>query len=307
MVLSCGQSIVHEHKLKGRPKMKYGTLYSYWGNEWNCDYLETAKKVADIGFDILEIGAGHLLAMSDTELRELKALSKDLGLTITSNIGPGKDKDVASADALTRKAGIEYLSAIMAAMDKIDSRSLVGVQYTYWPNDFTDLDKRAIWARGVESVKTLGKAAEKYNIEMCLEVVNRFETHILNTCEEAMTFCSEVDNRNVKILLDTYHMNMEEDSIPEAIRLAGTMLGHLHVGEGNRKLPGEGALPWKEIGKALKDINYNKGVVMEPFYYSGGAVGRDIHVWRDLSKAAGVDEMNRRIAASLQFIKTQFE
>jgi len=287
--------------------MKFGTLYSYWGNEWNCDYLETAKKVANIGFDILEIGAGHLLDMSDTELGDLKALSKDLGLTITSNIGPGKDKDVASADAQTRQDGIKFLSDIMTAMDKIDSRALVGVQYTYWPNDFTDLDKSAIWARGVESVKTLGKVAELYNIDMCLEVVNRFETHIMNTCEEAITFCNEVDNKNVKILLDTYHMNMEEDSIPEAIRLAGAMLGHLHVGEGNRKLPGEGSLPWKEIGKALKDIHFNKGVVMEPFYYAGGAVGRDIHVWRDLSKGAGVDEMNRKIAASLQFIKKQFE
>lgn len=287
--------------------MKFGTLYSYWGNEWNCDYLETAKKVANIGFDILEIGAGHLLNMSDTELGDLKAISKDLGLTITSNIGPSKDKDVASADAQTRESGIQFLSDIMTAMDKIDSRALVGVQYTYWPNDFTDLNKSAIWARGVESVKTLGKVAEMYNIDMCLEVVNRFETHIMNTCEEAIAFCNEVDNKNVKILLDTYHMNMEEDSIPEAIRLAGTMLGHLHVGEGNRKLPGEGSLPWKEIGKALKDIHFNKGVVMEPFYYAGGAVGKDIHVWRDLSKGAGVDEMNRKIAASLHFIKNQFE
>jgi len=287
--------------------MKFGTLYSYWGNEWNCDYLETSKKVANIGFDILEIGAGHLLSMSDTELGDLKALSKDLGLTITSNIGPSKDKDVASADTQTREDGIKFLSNIMTAMDKIDSRALVGVQYTYWPNDFTDLDKSAIWARGVESVKTLGKVAELYNIDMCLEVVNRFETHIMNTCEEAIAFCNEVDNRNVKILLDTYHMNMEEDSIPEAIRLAGAMLGHLHVGEGNRKLPGEGSLPWKEIGNALKDNHYDKGVVMEPFYYTGGAVGRDIHVWRDLSKGASIDEMNRKITASLHFIKNQFE
>ena len=286
--------------------MKFGTLYSYWGNEWACNYIETAKKAAGLGFDILEVGAGHLLTMSDKELADLKSVSKELGLTLTSNIGPAKDKDVAAADLETRKAGIQFLSDIMKAMDKVDSRSLVGVQYTYWPNDFTDLDKKAIWARGVESVKELGKVAGIYGIEMCLEVVNRFETHILNTCEEALAFCKEVDSKNVNILLDTFHMNIEEDNIADAFRLAGDMLGHVHVGEGNRKLPGEGSLPWKEIGQALKDIGYNKGVVMEPFYFTGGQVGKDINVWRDLSRGASIEEMDRKIAASLQFLKKNF-
>jgi len=286
--------------------MKFGTLYSYWGNEWSCEYIETAKRVAGLGFDILEVGAGHLLAMSDQELAGLKSVSKDLGLTLTSNIGPAKSKDVAAADAEIRVAGIRFLSDIMTAMDKIDSRSLVGVQYTYWPNDFTDLDKKAIWARGVESVKELGKVAESYGIEMCMEVVNRFETHILNTCEEGLAFCKEVDNKNVNILLDTFHMNIEEDNIADAFRLAGDMLGHVHVGEGNRKLPGEGSLPWKEIGQALRDIGYSKGVVMEPFYYTGGQVGKDIKVWRDLSEGADAAEMDRKIAASLQFLKKNF-
>ncbi len=287
--------------------MKFGTLYSYWGNEWTCDYFQTARKVADLGFDILEVGAGHLIYMSDNDLASLKALSKELGLTITSNIGPAKDKDVAAADPEIRKAGIEFLSDIMKAMDKLDSRTLVGVQYTYWPNDFSDLDKPAIWARGVESVKQLGRVAEFYNIEMCLEVVNRFETHIMNTCKEGIDFCKEVDNKNVKILLDTFHMNIEEDNIPDAIRFAGDKLGHLHVGEGNRKLPGEGSLPWSEIGKALRDIGFDRGVVMEPFYYQGGQVGKDIKVWRDLSEGASVEEMDRKIASSLRLLRSQFE
>jgi len=292
---------------KGGQDMKFGTLYSYWGNEWRCDYFETAKKVASLGFDILEVGAGHLIDMSDNELADLRKLSKDLGLTITSNIGPAKDKDVASKDPEIRKAGIKFLSDIMKAMDKLDSRTLVGVMYTFWPNDFSDLDKPAIWARGVESVKELGKVAESLNIDMCLEVVNRFETHILNTCKEALQFCEEVDNKNVKILLDTFHMNIEEDNISDAIRLAGDKLGHLHVGEGNRKLPGEGSLPWGEMGQALRDIGYDRGVVMEPFYYKGGQVGKDIKVWRDLSEGATVEEMDKKIATSLKFLRSQFE
>lgn len=286
--------------------MEFGVLYSYWGNEWKCDYIETAKKIRKAGFDIMEVGAGHLLEMSTRELDELKSACDRLGLNVTANIGPPKDKDVASRNPDTRKAGVRFLSEIMEKMNYIGSKRIVGVMYTYWPSDFSDLDKEAMWARGVESVRELGATAEKFGVEMCLEVVNRFETTVLNTCEEGLRFCREVGMPSVKLLLDTFHMNIEEDNIPEAIRQAGGYLGQLHVGEGNRKLPGQGSLPWAEIGKALRDINFEGGVVMEPFTLQGGQVGKDIKVWRDLSNGASEAEMSRELAESLKFLKEQF-
>ncbi len=286
--------------------MKFGTLYAYWTHEWHGDYPYFAKKVKELGFDILEISAGELLTMTDEEIDRLRDLAKELGITITSNIGPGKDKDVASKDPAVRQAGIRFLCDIMKRMDRLDSRALVGVLYTYWPNDFTDLDKPAIWARGVESVKEMAKTAENYGIDMCLEVVNRFETHILNTAEEGLRFCEQVDSPNVKLLLDTFHMNIEEDNIADAIRLAGNRLGHLHVGEGNRKLPGMGSLPWHEIGSALREIGYDAGVVMEPFMMQGGKVGEDIKVWRDLSGGERTEIMDRQIAESVKYLRQCF-
>ncbi|MBE7030845.1 MAG: sugar phosphate isomerase/epimerase [Ruminococcaceae bacterium] len=286
--------------------MKFGTLYAYWTREWTGDYKYFAKKVSDIGFDILEISAGDLLAMTDAEVDELKAISKGLGIEITSNIGPAKKYDVASSDKHVREAGIKFLSDIMKKMDRLDSRAIVGVMYTYWPNDFTDLDKDAAWSRGVESVKRLGKIASALGIDYCLEVVNRYETHILNTAEEGVRYCKDVDCDSVKLLLDTFHMNIEEDNLAKAIRTAGSYLGHVHVGEGNRKLPGEGHLPWKEIGAALNEIGFAKGVVMEPFVTMGGKVGEDIKVWRDLSGGTTAEKMDEDIKKSLQFLKSTF-
>jgi len=283
--------------------MKFGTLFAYWTDEWHGDYRFFAKKVKDLGFDILEISAGDLLTMPDSELIDLKALSKDLGIDISSNIGPPKDKDIGSKDPAVRKAGIEFLTNIMNQMDKLDSRALVGVLYTYWPCEFDDLDKPAIWARGVESVKELGKVAGDLGIDYCLEVVNRYETNILNTCEEAVQFCKEVDMDSVKMLLDTFHMNIEEDNIADAFRASEGYLGHVHIGEGNRNLPGQGSLPWDEIGKALRDINFNGGVVMEPFVKTGGKVGEDIKVWRDISRGADEATMDKNIRESLVFLK----
>lgn len=286
--------------------MKFGTLYAYWTSEWHGNYREFAKRIKDIGFDMLEISAGDLLKISDHEIDELKAVAKDLGIAISSNIGPPKDKDVASKDPTIREAGRTFLTDIMKKMDRLDSRVLAGVIYTYWPGEFDDLDKPGIWARGVESVKILGKVAEDLGIDYCLEVVNRFETHILNTCEEGLQFCNDVGLKNVKLLLDTFHMNIEEDNIPNAFRMAGSHLGHVHVGEGNRNLPGKGSLPWKEIGQALRDINFEKGVVMEPFVKMGGKVGEDIKVWRDISRGADMKKMNADIRESLMFLRNEF-
>ena len=287
--------------------MKFGVLYSYWGNEWRCDYIETAGKIQKEGFDIMEVGAGHLLEMSDLQLLELKNTCSELGLQITANIGPAKEKDVASKDPSVREAGISYLTDIMKNMVKIGAKKIVGVMYTYWPNDFSDLNKDEIWSRGVESVGKMAKTAEELGIEMCLEVVNRFETHILNTCEEGVKFCREVGSPNVKLLLDTFHMNIEEDNIAKAVRCAGNYMGELHVGEGNRKLPGQGALPWREIGKALQEIGYEGSVVMEPFVKMGGQIGKDIKVWRDLSNGADEERLSRELADSLVFLKSKFK
>ena len=286
--------------------MKFGTLYAYWTHEWHGDYLVYAKKVKDLGFDILEISAGDLLEMSDAQLIELKNVCRDLDISITSNIGPAKDKDVASKDPQIRENGINFLSNIMEKMDILDSRILAGVIYTCWPSQFDDLDKPAMWDRSVKSVKQLAKVANSYGIDYCLEVVNRFETTLLNTVDEALVYCKEIDNPSVKLLLDTFHMNIEEDNIPDAIRKAEGLLGHLHVGEGNRNLPGKGSLPWAEIGKALNDINYQAGVVMEPFVQEGGQVGTDIKVWRNLAQNLDDETMNQNIADSLKFLKSKF-
>jgi len=78
-------------------------------------------------------------------------------------------------------------------------------------------------------------------------------------------------------------MNIEEDSIGGAIRQAGSLLGHFHTGECNRRCPGKGRTPWREIAEALKDIHYQGAAVMEPFVRMGGQVGSDIKIWRDIS------------------------
>lgn len=287
--------------------MKFGTLYSYWGTEWKCNYEETMKKVADIGFDILEVGADHIYHMSRQELEKMDADARNYGLTLTVNSGPAKEYDLASKDPAVRANGIHYLNTILQHMKTIHSATLAGAVYSFWPTDFADTDKEALWERSIESLKEVSKTAEELDIEIALEVLNRNETCILCDCKEAIEYCGLVGSGKVNLLLDTYHMNIEEDSMTEAIRLAGGLLGHFHVGECNRKLPGmNNSLPWALIGQALRDINYQKGVVIEPFLLKGGAVGHDLRVWRDLSGQADQEMMDQYIRDSLKFLRKNF-
>ena len=286
--------------------MKFGTLYSYWGTKWQCDYLKTLKRVSDIGFDILEMGAPHLLEMSDYELSELRRAAKDMDMVLTANIGPAKDKDLASPDPDIRKAGVNYLIDILKAMEKVGSKSLVGAMYSYWPCQFEITVKEAAWERSIEGMKEVAEAAESLGIECCQEVLNRYETYIITDCREGLEYCRRVGSENVNLLLDTFHMNIEEDDMVEAILLAGDRLGHFHVGENNRRLPGKGGMPWYQIGSALRAIGYDKNVVMEPFVRSGGGVGSDIKVWRDLSKGADEQRLDLGAAASVAYLRNVF-
>lgn len=288
--------------------MKFGCNCSFWQNSWGfsiSQYLAMMEKFAQIGFDVLEISADHLYHMSDSDISQLKAQGEKCGILFSINSGPAKEYDLTSPDESTRKNGIAYFAKIFANMDKLNTRILIGSIYSFWPTDFVGSDKKPeYWERSIESLKVVGDEAAKYGITIALEVLNRNESFILNDCAEAKEFCKRIGRSNVKILLDSNHMNIEEDNMFDTIRSAGDLLAHVHVGESNRKLPGmTNSINWPEFGKALRDVNYQGYVVMEPFLLAGGEVGRDCRVFRDLSGGASPEKMTQYITDSLHYLK----
>lgn len=157
-------------------------------------------------------------------------------------------------------------------------------------------------------VVSKGHAGPAVFATLAVEVVNRYESSLVNTAEEAVKYVDEVGSPNCKILLDTYHMNIEEDSFAGAIKLVGNRLGHFHVGESNRRPPCEnGKMPWNEITNALKEIDYQGAIVMEPFIKMGGEVGRDIKVWRDISEGASESEMEQLLADAAMMLRKKMQ
>lgn len=282
--------------------MKFGIYYAYWEQEWVGDFKRYIEKVAKLGFDILEIAAHQITTYSDRQIEEIRAASKANGIILTAGIGPTADRNLSSADPAVRERGRKFFTETLTQIARLDVKSIGGALHSYWPVDYSKpVDKPGDWQRGVEGIRDISKVAADLGITLCIEVLNRFENYVLNTAAEGVAFVKQVGRPNVKVMLDTFHMNIEEDSIGGAIRTAGPLLGHLHTGECNRRVPGRGRMPWREIGEALRDIGYDGNVVMEPFVRTGGAVGGDIRVWRDLSDKADEDKLDREAMESLRF------
>ena len=283
---------------------KIGIFMNFWVKNWDADHVKYIKKVSGLGFDILEFQAQALLDMDKSRMDEIRQAAKDNGIELTYSLGLNPKYDVASPDAKVREGGIEYLKRIVERIGYMEGKLLSGVNYAGWGSpDYIVDDKSEIVKHSIESVRQVIKTAEDYDVTYCVEVVNRFEGIVMNTAKEAIEYVKQIDSDKIGILLDTYHMNIEEGSIGDAIRSVGGYLKNFHTGENNRVVPGKGHLDWDEIFGALHDIDYQGRIVSEPFVQMGGEVGRDIKVWRDLVEDPSEELLDEESRFLLNFEK----
>lgn len=283
---------------------KIGIYYAYWEKEWEADYCYYIDKVKRLGFDVLELAAGSLPDMSASQRKEIARSAREAGIDLTYCIGLPAEYDLANEEASVRKNGVSYVNRMMECINEMGGDTLGGILYSCWPGPVVTYDEK-MYARerSIASVKETACKAESLGIQYCLEIVNRFEQYLLNTAAEGMDFLNEVGSPNVKLLLDSFHMNIEEDSFYEAITNAGNRLGHFHIGECNRKTPGKGRMNWDEIIRGLKHIHYQGKIVMEPFIRPGGQVGKDIRIYRDQSAGASENQMDSMASEALMFMR----
>ena len=282
-----------------------GIYYAFWEQEWTADYLRYIRKAERLGFDVLELAAGALPDMTAARRADIARAARDAGVELTYCIGLPAAYDMASEDERVRRGAMEYVKRLLGCVGEMGGRILGGILYGSWPcvpaQPLTD--KSPWWNRSVESVRAIAPAAQAEGVTCCMEVVNRFEQFLLNTAAEGRRFVDEVGSPNVRLLLDAFHMNIEEDCMGDALRQSAGYIGHLHIGEANRRVPGRGHMPWNDVMDGLRDAGYTGRVVMEPFLRMGGTVGRDIKVWRDLSDGGDEAYLDREAAFALSFIR----
>ena len=282
---------------------KIGINCAYWYKDWDIDFSYYALKASNLDFDVFEIDSNAVMNISSMARQNLKELVKKKDLEMTFGMGLPNKYDISVADESIRKRGIDYLKRIIEMVSTMGGKKLSGVLYAAWNPVLpeVDFDKVAFTERSIESMKKVIKTAEDFGVYCNVEGVNRFEQFMINTCDEAIEYVEKVNSPNLKIHLDTFHMNIEEDNIEDAIVKAGNLLGHLHIGENNRNLPGQGGhIPWDEVVHGIKKINYEGDIIMEPFIIPGGEVARDVKVWRNMRIGIDFDEKAKE---ALTFIR----
>lgn len=287
-------------------QMKIGIYFAYWEHEWAGDYHAYIDRTADLGFDVLELSCAGLPG-TDDELRSLAWHARDRGLTLTAGYGPAGDADLSSPEAATVQRGLDRFAELFRKLELLNIGVIGGGLYSYWPVDYSQpFDKQRRWDTSVRNIRRAAAVAADHGVTLCMETLNRFEGYLINTAAECRRFVLETGCSNVGIMLDTFHMNIEEDSFRDAIICSGGLLKHVHLGEANRRVPGKGRLPWREIGAALNEIHYDGACVMEPFVMPGGTIGREIRVWRELEEDTSPRALDRDARQSLGFVRAAF-
>lgn len=243
------------------------------------------SRMKELGFDFVELLVPE--PDDDLDLKETRRALQDAGLDVVLAARVNLQRSIASADAGCRKGGIDYLRRCVDVADDLGAKIIGGPLYGEPlvfagrpPFPWSDDEIRQRADRTVEGLAAVAPVAESTGCIFALEALNRFETDIVSTTAQAIAVTDAVDSPGLGIVLDTFHMAMEERSIPDAIRAAGARVVHFQANENHRGFPGTGHLDWPAIMKALADIGYTGPVSLEPFRRADERVGLPIAHWR---------------------------
>ncbi len=265
--------------------MKFGVNAWVWVSPCSTDELAAlAPKVKQMGFDILEI---PIEGTFDLDYEIGAQILKDNGLQGSMCAAMGPDRDLIHNDGKIRENGMIYIRHCIEAAHTMGITNIVGPIYSsvgrVWqqPADERAQDLDLL-------VKNLGElsayAADK-GVVLCIEPLNRFETSFINLASQAIEVIDRVNSPSCKIMLDTFHMNIEEKSLGNAIRLTGSRLAHFHACENDRGAPGSGNVTWPDVAQALKDIHYDGPVVIESFTSKVKSIARAAAIWRSFESS----------------------
>jgi D-psicose/D-tagatose/L-ribulose 3-epimerase len=263
--------------------MKFGVNTWVWTAPLTTDALEEIlPKVADAGFGQIEF---PLEGIGDFDYDRARELAEENGLDVSACVAMGPDRDLVHPDPAIRAIGMDYLRQAIDATARVGGTNLVGPIYSSVGRKWkaTPEERAADLDTLVTALKELSAYAADKGVVLGIEPLNRFETSFINTHGQVIEVVDRVDSPACRIMLDTFHMNIEEQSLGEAIRATGDRLAHLHACENDRGAPGSGHVPWDEVAAALRAIGYDGPVVIESFTSKVESIAEAAAIWRPLA------------------------
>jgi len=258
--------------------LKLGIHAYAWCSQWSNDTLHLIDRVKELGLDFIEI---PLMCLETLDAAAAKARLRQAGLDVCTSTVLLGDTDITHEDAAIRRKGVEYLKACVLATHNLGATNFSGVIYSQHVKPTVKRPTQQTWQWAADSLSEVARFAQEYGVTLGLEPVNRYETYLVNTCAQARVLMGMIGEPNVKIHLDTYHMNIEEKSFYAATKVAGADLIHYHLCENDRGIPGTGLVDWDGIFKALAEIGYQGYAALESFVDCTDNM--NTWVWRQLA------------------------
>ena len=261
--------------------MRFGINTFLFASPFTNESTQFFKNFKKWGFDSVEIPVEH---PSDIDPAFVKSELEQHSLVccaVGCAVGPGRDLRGTEDE---QKSCLEYLHQMVDIAALLGAPTLVGPIYSAVGRaDFVpEKERKSQWKGVVSHLKKICGYAEKRGRNIALEPLNRFETDFVNTCEQALQMIEDVNSPALSILLDTFHMNIEEKNPGAAIRRAGRHLGHFHACGCDRGTPGSDHIDWRSIVAALKRIGYEGDVVIESFTPDVKVIAKAASIWRKI-------------------------
>ncbi|SEL61053.1 sugar phosphate isomerase/epimerase family protein [Parapedobacter koreensis] len=268
--------------------MNIGISTFVWVSPFSTASFDVLRKVKDIGYDVVEIAVEYRDLI---DWAALKRICRDLALNITVSGAFGMDRDISSERPEIRANGLSYIIDCLEIASELESPVFGGPLYSAVGKTrlVSEAQKRQERQWCLENLHQAARRAEALGVTLALEPLNRFETDMVNTVDQAIELVDEVGSERLKILLDTFHSNIEEKNIPKSITKLGGRLVHVQANENDRGTPGTGHLDWIGICDALRAIGYRGSLVIETFGEPSKELARAASIWRPL--AASADEL----------------
>lgn len=271
--------------------MQFGASTWLWTSPFTSDQVELLQKIAALGFDFVE------LPVEDPEhiaVDKLRPVLRDLGLEAVVCTAVVGDRDLSAEDPAIRQTAFSYFESCLALAEGLGSGVLVGPLYApvAKPRLSTEVLRMVEWERSAASLAQLSKTAGERGIRLGLEPLNRFETDMVCTVEDAKRMLADVNSPHLGIALDSFHMNIEETDFCEAVKQAGKQLVHVQVSDSHRGVPGEGNSDWAGLREGLRAVGYDGKLSIESFSPDASSLAEAVCIWRRF--AATQDEFARK-------------